>query len=487
MLQCKRKFWLEIFHPELQKDDHKTVLKYQTGNQVGEIARSIFDPKSLGYFLDIKILGIEGAIQKSQLLLKGGKPVFEAGLSGGGVMAFADVMLPGEKLASWEMIEVKSSTTVKDHHRDDIAIQTYAAVSAGVDIERVSVASINNTWVYPGNGNYKGLLKLTDLTSETISRLNEVAEWIKQAKFIAKESYQPTDSIGAHCTSPFECGYIQHCSRDTEPTEYPITWLPNLSKKKKIALEKAGVIDLRDASDDQLTDIQIRVKNAHKTGQPFFDAQGSAQDLSKYTLPCMFLDFETLQFGVPIWKKTKPYQQICFQFSLHKVEKDMSLSHKEFINLSGNNPSEAFAHALIEACGDERITIFVYNASFEKTRILELAEEFPLMSEKIIKIKDRIVDLMPIIKNRYYHPDQNGSWSIKKLLPVMEPGSQYDDLKGVKNGNMAASAYLESIESGISDNRKKELEKQLLMYCKLDTYSLVVLWQKLSMRVISEM
>lgn len=480
MLQCPRRFWLEVFRPDLKHDSQQTELKFRTGNQVGDLARNIFDPKGIGHLIDIKKEGYEQAFFRSQQLLRGADPIFEAGLTGGGVFAFADVMLPGHRAASWNMIEVKSSTSVKDYHRDDIAIQTYAARSSGVEIESVSLAHIDSSWTYPGNKDYSGLLKVNDLTKDALSRHDEVAEWVKQAQSIAKSNAEPTTCMGNQCTSPFECGFISHCSQGSESIEFPLKWLPHLSAKKITELEAAGIYDLREAPDSKLTELQLRVKNASLSGEPYFDVQGAIKDLSNHPRPCLFLDFESVQFGVPIWAGTRPYQQICFQFSLHRLGADDILEHTEFLDLSGIDPSEAFAKSLIEACGDGQESIFVFNATFEKTRITELAGKFQALKANLQSINNRIVDLMPITKNRFYHPSQEGSWSIKKVLPALVPELNYSDLDGVQDGNMAIAAYLEAIAPETASDRKMEIEQQLRKYCELDTYSMVRIWQAFS-------
>jgi len=84
---------------------------------------------------------------------------------------------------------------------------------------------------------------------------------------------------------------------------------------------------------------------------------------------------------------------------------------------------------------------------------------------------------MPITKNRYYHPSQQGSWSIKKVLPALVPELKYSDLDGVQDGNMAIAAYLEAIAPETTSDRKQEIEQQLRKYCELDTYSMVRIWQ----------
>ncbi len=147
-----------------------------------------------------------------------------------------------------------------------------------------------------------------------------------------------------------------------------------------------------------------------------------------------------------------------------------------FLDLSGNNPSEPFAHALIAACGVQG-PVFVYNAGFEKARISELAERYPHLSELLLAINPRVVDLLPIARERYYHPSQQGSWSIKKVLPAVVPELRYDALDGVQDGSMAMGAFLEGIHPDTSAARKAQIEQHLLAYCKLDTYAMVRLWQ----------
>jgi hypothetical protein len=92
-------------------------------------------------------------------------------------------------------------------------------------------------------------------------------------------------------------------------------------------------------------------------------------------------------------------------------------------------------------------------------------------------ISARVVDLLPIARNRYYHPSQQGSWSIKAVLPAAVPELSYDALAGVKDGTSAMNAYGEAIRSDTADGRKAEIERQLLAYCRLDTFGLVRLWQ----------
>ena len=481
--QCPRRLWLEVHRPDLREDSAETEATFQAGFEVGEIARRIYDPEGCGVLIDVNSEGFSRAFARSAELLRTVQPVFEAGFSAGGALAFADVMLPefkDEKLA-WRMVEVKSSTSVKDYHRDDVAVQAFVARSAGVSLASISLAHIDSSWVYPGNDDYRGLLKENDLTAEAVARSEEVKGWITQAQNVATEPYEPVVNTGSHCGIPFECGFFEYCSRDDPKPEYPVHWLPRFSAAHTAELFSQGVHDLREVPDSLLNEIQRRVKNHTLANRVFFDAAGAAAALAPYGYPACFLDFETIQFAVPLWKGTRPYQQIPFQFSLHRLDAFGKLEQTAFLDLTGKDPSEPFAHALIAAC-EVKGPIFVYNAGFETARIRELAERYPDLSEPLQAINARVVDLLPIARAHYYHPSQQGSWSIKKVLPAVVPELRYDDLDGVQDGGMAMGAFLEGIHPETGAERKIQIEQQLLAYCKLDTYAMVRLWQVFSGR-----
>lgn len=477
--QCPKRLWLEIHKPELREDSSATQASFAIGNKVGDIARSLYDPTGKGQLINPQVEGFSAAFARSKALLSGANPIFEAGFAAEGALAFADVMLPvqADGDPAWRMIEVKSSTSVKDYHRDDVAIQAYVARSSGVALNAISLAHINTQWVYPGDDDYRGLLKEHDLSSEAFSRAEEVKGWIAAAQDIAANTTEPEIDTGHHCNDPFACGFLNYCNREKVQAEYPVTWLPRIQAKAlKTLIEVEGIGDMRDVPDKLLNARQRRVKTHTLNNEIYFDAPGAVADLSIHPLPGYFLDFETIQFAVPIWKGTRPYQQIPFQFSLHRLSRENELDQKSFLDLSGNDPSRAFAESLIAAC-DESGPVFVYNAGFETARIRELAARFPPLKIPLLAINARVVDLLRVAEKHYYHPQQQGSWSIKKVLPAVAPDLSYETLDGVQNGGMAMEAFLEAIASTTTGTRKAEIEKQLITYCGLDTFAMVRLWQ----------
>lgn len=477
--QCPKRLWLEIHHPELREDSEATQASYRVGHTVGEVAKRIFDPAGTGCEINAQRDGYQEAFERSaELLADPRQPVFEAGLQTPEALAFADVMLPdaADGIPGWRMIEVKSATRVHDYHRDDIAIQTFIARASGVTLKSVSVACVDSTWVYPGGGHYDGLLALTDLTSEAVARDGEVRAWIGEAQKVASLAAEPEVKTGDHCHEPFECGFCQYCSRGQPQPEFPLDWLPRFSATRRAELGQQGIDDLRQVPDEVLNAVQQRVKQHTLAGTPFFDATGAAADLEPHGLPARFLDFETVQLAVPIWPGTRPYEQIPFQFSLHTWEAAGTLTQTSFLDLTGDDPSRNFTRALLDACGGSG-PVFVYNAAFESARMRALAVRFPEYEAGLSGILARLVDLLPIARERYYHPSQKGSWSIKAVLPAAVPGLSYEALPGVKDGAMAMEAYFEATRPETSAERKAAIERQLRAYCELDTLAMVRLWE----------
>jgi len=478
--QCPKRLWLEVHRRELRQDSPAAQARFQVGYQVGDIARRLYDPTGKGAIIDVGTEGFPAALARSaQLLQNGDQPVFEAGFQTDRTTAFADVMLPVRKQGkiSWKMIEVKSSSKLKDYHRDDAAVQAHLARKMGVRLSSVAVAHIDGKWTYPGSGDYRGLLTEHDLTAATLERTTEIEGWIRDAHKVADQSKEPKIETGDHCYQPFECGFCEYCNRGKTQPEYPVTWLPRLMPKLKRQLKELGIVDMRHVPENLLSQKQKLVRGHTIKGTTFFDRKAAKETLAAHGFPGYFLDFETIALTVPIWAGTNPNQKIPFQFSLHKVGKKLEMEHLEFLDLSGEDPSERFAQAVVKACGRSG-PVYVYNAAFEKTILSSLAKRFPDLSSGINGIIKRVIDLLPVAKRCFYHPSQCGSWSIKKVLPAAVPELSYDNLNGVKDGGMAMEAYSEAVDPKATAERKAKIRRELLDYCRLDTRAMVELWAK---------
>jgi Domain of unknown function(DUF2779) len=422
-----------------------------------------------------------------------GKPLFQAKFAKDGVSVVIDALIPIRgKQRAYKMIAVIAATEPSDEHIERAAfnfhVAKYECEPQGITISKVIIAYINKTFIYAGDNDYEGLFTLKDITKNCFAAESENNALILKATSVLNLSETPKIACGEHCQEPQICPFINHCAPEYSQAKAPVAWLPHISKRSKIwdfmknnaineisdYFRDSSTLEMEDAPDELLSDIQQRVKHHTLENTLYFDNKGVKAALNKYSLPLLFLDFETANFAVPLWEGFSPYVQIPFQFSLHKLDEN-GLEHFEFLDLLGDNPTLYCAKELIRLCKGNA-HIFAHNASFEKSVIKRLAEFYPNLANELMSIEERIVDLLPIAREYYYHPAQKGSWSIKALLPTIAPDLDYNALTGVQNGGMAMSAYAECLDEATTDERKDTIRMELLAYCKLDTFALVHLW-----------
>ena len=480
--QCPKRLWLEVHRPGLREDSAQTQAVFAIGHDVGSLARRLYDPAQTGTLIDVQRDGFANALARTRELVQtSSAPIFEAGFTGGGGLAFADILLPvatGNERA-WRMVEIKSSSSVKSYHHDDAAIQHFVATEAGVPLAQIAIGHIDTSWVYPGAECYDGIFVEEDLTQEASARHAEVRNWINDARVIVGRSTPPPRATGPHCCDPFECGFLKHCLSEEPQVEHPVAWLPRVQTGSlRDLLAQPDIRSLAQVPDELLTEKQRRVKEHTLAGTVYFDRQAAAAELAKVPLPALFLDFETIAFAVPIWVGTRPYEQIPFQYSLHRQAADGTLAHHAFLDLSGTDPSRKIAEDLVRECaGDE--PVFAYNQAFEGRCLGQLAERFADLREPLLAIASRLHDLLPIVRENYYHPSQRGSWGLKAVLPALVPELSYEALEGVRDGGAAQDAYAKAISPDTTAEQKAEIERQLLAYCHLDTLAMVRLRERL--------
>jgi len=329
----------------------------------------------------------------------------------------------------------------------------------------------------PGGGDYRGLFKEADVTAQVEARAAQVPGWIEAAAATLRSPEPPTVPTGKHCEDPYPCPFHKGCSAAEPKLERPISWLPGQLRKPAKALRDAGALQMDEVPDEFLSEAQLRVKTQTLAGEAYFDQAGAASALSECEYPLYFLDFETVNPAIPLWAGTRPYAQVPFQFSVHTVRQDGSMAHQDFLRADGEDPSSAFAEALVDTVGPSGAVV-VYNAGFEGGRLKELASRFPQLADRLLAIAGRLFDLQPVAKAHYYHPLQQGSWSIKKVLPCLVPELQYDALGGVQDGGMAIDACMELLSPACTFERRADLEGQLRRYCRLDTLAMVGIWAR---------
>lgn len=448
-LQCPKRYWLEGQDLDVPIEN---APRLKAGLAVGAVARTVYRQTGGA------AVAFEHPVGDDELLVR--------------------VDIARTDGADWHLIEVKDAGSVKPHHLIDVAIQAAAADRAGRPPSKVVIAHLDTSWTYPGGEDYAGLFKEVDVTRQIAQARSSVDVWLERAQATRLQPETPERATGAHCQDPHPCAYHARC-RAAEPLiDRPIEWLPGRLLKAAIALRDAGARSMDELPDDTLSAHQRRVKASTVAGGAVFDQQGAADDLTTAIFPLQFLDFETANPAVPIWAGARPYAQTPFQFSLHKLTASGGLDHIEFLYTDGaDDPSRAFAQALIAAV-DPSGSVVVYNAGFERARMRELAFRYPDLAAQLDDIIDRLFDLQPIAKARFYHPSQQGSWSIKAVLPALVPELRYDRLEGVQDGGAAILAYLEMIAPECDPEIRGRRALELRRYCRLDTLAMVGIWAR---------
>jgi hypothetical protein len=466
LLQCPKRLWLEQHRPELIVVDESVQARLDAGQRVGEVARGLFPG---GLLVEGPSMA-ERIRRTGELLRNHSGPLFEAAFLHQNVRVMADILLPAPE--GFILIEVKSATSVKDYYLPDIAIQSWVLQGAGLDLGGIELAVIDSGFVYPGHGNYDGLLARHDVGGQARALQAEVPGWATEGLALLASAEEPEKTPGDQCGTPFSCPFQAYCVPEAAE-EYPVESLPRIGAKAK-TLRAQGFNDIRDLPDSfPLSAAQSRVREVTKRGGAVLSPEAGAL-INSLPWPRWYMDFETIGLAVPEWAGTRPYQQIPFQWSCHVEEKGGTLRHCEFLADDREaNPRRAFAESLIASLAGSG-PVLVYNAAFEKRILNETAAAFTDLAGELMAISGRIFDLLPVARDHYYHPDMGGSWSLKSVLPTVAPELAYDGLS-VSHGEEAQAAFWEMLALPKGSAEREARRRDLLEYCQRDTYALVVL------------
>lgn len=472
---CEKKLWLSEFKKEEAKEDNSTVLA--NGNMVGDLARHLFGDN---YVLIDYSKGLKDMIKDTKISLAF-KPniICEASFSYNGNFCSVDILK--NDIDGVELYEVKSTTEKKDIYIDDIAYQTWVLKMCGMNVKKSCLVHINSEYVKDKDLDINKFFSIEDVTDEL--DLDSVEEYSNEYHKVINRNIEPDIDLNPNCKFNSElCPFFDYCTKGlSKPNVFDIA---SINFKSKLKLYYDGIITF----DDLIKDGSINEKGLEQVKyeledlKPKINKNNINKFLDKVTYPVYFLDFESYQDVIPKYDGTKPYQQICFQYSLdYYLEPGGKLHHKEFLNDKyDENPMKYLCENLVNDIPKDSC-IIVYNETFEKTRLKEMAEIFPEYKEHLLNIRDNIIDLMVIFRNRdYYIKEMEGSYSIKHVLPALFPNDEslnYSNLDQVHKGNEASEAYL-SLPS-LSKKDEEYLRSNMLKYCGLDTYAMVKIFDKL--------
>lgn len=256
--------------------------------------------------------------------------------------------------------------------------------------------------------------------------------------------------------------------------------------------------------------------------------------------PLFFFDYEGIRTLIPLSEGRRPYAQTAFQWSCHIIDRPGApLRHEEFLDFDHDDPSLSCLQSLRKLIGDQGT--FYHWSNYEVTVTREITQELKgrlpndkdiqelvAWSERTFGLKKdeskpntpeasaRIVDLADVAREHYYHPDMEGSFSIKKVLPVIwkspEAKALFPKYERMEDGTPAADPYDALLFNtkrrpelaGIPGDRFSELRNgteammtymkcrfgqessdpalkaiytgAILEYCELDTAAMVMIW-----------
>jgi len=475
-VQCPKYLWLMLHDSKnIPQADDAMQFIYEQGRRVGELAKALFPGG-----VDIPVFDFAAGILLTREQLKCNRPIFEASIQSNRVYCRPDILVPvGDNI--WDIIEVKSSTSVKDVSIRDVAFQRYCCESAGVNIRNCKLAYINSKYVRQGEIDPQQLFVIEDITD----RVNQVSGDIgmKVDQYLKTISLPgcPEASIGLHCSHPYMCPLQETCwSFLPDHSVFELYW----GGIRRFELFENGIVDVRDIpSGYSLNSKQYIQVDCVKRGLPYINKAAIRDFLDSLEYPVYFLDFETFSTVLPVFDGVHPNQQVPFQFSLHVLSGESAgVEHYGFLAGGTLDPRPEFLQELQSRLGAKG-SIVVYHAPFEQRVLKDLAENFPEYADWISGVTERMADLLkPFVNFHYYHPDQKGSASLKKVLPALT-GMSYDGLP-INDGRQAGVAFMTAAFSSVSEARINKIRRDLEVYCGQDTGGMVEIVKKLQAEVI---
>ncbi|WP_103641119.1 DUF2779 domain-containing protein [Campylobacter concisus] len=476
-LQCEKSLWLKKKRPEvLQALDDSAQAVFDTGTSVGELACELFSGgERIEYTGDFNAQ----MAKTKELIEHGTKVIYEATFCFDGILVMVDIL----RICDDGLIinEVKSSTSVKEVYIDDASIQYYVISSLGYKVSGVNIIHIDSSYVRGEKLELEKLFHTEDVTEQIMQKQAEIPQILNKFEKILSKNVEPEVDIGPHCSDPYNCDAWEYCWCEQRGIpEYSIFNISRLRSNKKFELYKNGVVKFEDIKDLSIFNAsqQIQIRSELSKEQ-IIGKEAIKEFLNTLSYPLYHLDFETFQQAVPEFMGLSPYEQIPFQFSIHKEDGKGNLEHFEFLAEVGADPRYELALNLIKFIPQDAC-VLAYNMGFEKGVIKRLATNYPQISNELMAIHDNIKDLMaPFASKSYYHPKMQGSYSIKYVLPALVPEfeSAYKDLNLIHNGGEAMQAY-EGMAYMSADEREA-YKNALLEYCKLDTLAMVKVLEKL--------
>lgn len=461
-LDCPEELWLQKNRAELIPElPPETMFKIEQGDLIDALAQKWFEA---GAVIDGVAIPPKQASYQDDLRIDG-------------FIAISDVVVTHDD-GSVSIFEVKGSTSVKKKHIHDSAFQRTVFERKGYTVRDNYVVHVNRAYVFGGKIEAAKILTATKITEKVEEILKETYKKAKQAMaFINGPAPKPR--INVQCSNKADCPFLK--LHYPEFPEYSVFDILRINRKKLQKLIDDGQWDIKDVpADFKLSKRQRKQVDIAQSGKTEISRTAIKRRLNKLKYPLYFLDYETFGYVYPAQKGYRPYQQMVFQYSLHILRTpDSELEHHGSILKERKESVEVLIEHLRQYLKQDEGSVVVWSENFEKRRNQEMGELYPEHASFMKDINNRTFDLMDIFRDGLYiSPKFKGSYSIKKVLPVLCPDLDYGNLD-INNGAMATISWNKMTNEKTPRQEREAIFKDLLAYCHLDTYAMVRIWEEL--------
>lgn len=472
--------WLRKHDPDfLPTPDDNSQAIIDEGREFEKLAEQIF-PEAIRLdrndYADMQ----EWVDETKALLEQGVDTILQAAFLYDGFLCIADAITSDGD--AYILTEIKATTSPDKEHICDLAFQKTVIEWSGFPVRTAQVLHANKEYLRNGEIKLEDIVMFTDVTDKVNKEVLNAPERMREAAKTAESDTMPSDSlryVGLGAAGEYrDIFYKLH----PDIPEYSIY---DLASNKGAGTDKL-IGSLEDDDIKLIVDIPESTKlQAHQQDQVrvtkldeiIIDKEAIRAFLGDIEFPAYFLDYESINHIFPPFDHTFPYQQVVFQYSLHIMQEDGTLTHTEYLHDTSTNPAESVIAHLKQDIGSKG-SIIVWNKTFECSRHKEYAKLYPEHAPFFEDLNERTVDLADVFSKRFYLDKKlKGKYSIKKVLPLLCPELSYKTL-GIQEGSTASRSWREAIVDGTRPD-KDQILADLREYCGLDTYAMVAIYDKL--------
>lgn len=462
--QCLKYFYLYKNHYYLRDALSKEKqLIFKRGIDVGIYAQQLFpggvDMTGEGH-KDMSLL----ASKTREEIEKGTPIIYEATFIYDNLLVMLDILVKQDN--KWYAYEVKSSVKISETYVKDACFQYYVVKNSLQGLEDFSLLTINSNYVLDGEVDVQQLFRKTSIKSDAEKNWNYFEHKVHVAKNTLDQQKIPDVKIGPHCFSPYECEFIGTCWKN-ENNKESVFNLGKISKQELFDFYNNGQASILNIDSNGIEKPLLKMQiEATQKKKEHVEGLKIKKLLDRVKGKVCSVDIEVWTPAIPVYQKTRPFEQIPFLYSLSSFQQDGSVYTQHFIKEISEDGRREFIQSLLKATA-EFDTILMYDRTLEDMLLNKCSELYSEYKTEIMNLKHKIVDFFELIDTgAYYHPDMKGNFSLKSLSTIVDPSCDFNQLF-IQSGIVAMYTY-ESLLEQTNPFDIEETKQKLIDYCNLD-------------------